>query len=144
MMRLIWFDSGCISEAGLLLKAVKNSMRENAAAHGKDLGAHAPWGRTRPACAPRAFSVRRLRLQWLINFRASWRVGQLPHGGEDGSRNFLHLLVIDLIGVVPRHVVIFVHARKVEDDRDAFLSVIVMIAAIKEAFGVVRIVVFVI
>ena len=41
IMRLIWFDSGRISEAGLLPMAVENSTRRERRNTEKDLGAHA-------------------------------------------------------------------------------------------------------
>ena len=85
-----------------------------------------------------------LRRQRLVHFRAGGAVGQFPHRGENRSRHFFHLLIINLVGRITDLVIILVDAVEIEDDRDAFFRVVEMIAAVKESLGVGRVVVFVV
>ena len=79
----------------------------------------------------------------LVDFRSGRIIRQFPHGGEDGSCHLLHLGIINLVGMIRLPVIVLVNTVELKDDRNSLLSVIEMIAPIKEALTIIGIIVFV-
>src|SRR5438270_857608 len=77
----------------------------------------------------------------LVNDGARGRVGEFRGEDEDCAGDRLHLLVVNLVGRVGGAVVVLVYAVEEEDDGDAVLRVVEVVAAVEESFGVVRLVV---
>src|ERR1041384_3122392 len=86
-------------------------------------------------------SPRQLRRQRLIDFRTRRQIRYGPQRHVNRARDLLHLVVIDLLWLVPRAGVVFVYTVKEENDRNAFARVVVVIAAEEEPVWISRIVV---
>src|ERR1051326_5120352 len=82
-----------------------------------------------------------LRRQRLIDFRTCRQIRYGPQRHVNRARDLLHLVVIDLLWLVPGAVIVFVHAVKEENDRNALARVVVVIAAEEEPVWISRIVV---
>src|SRR5262249_29297992 len=95
-----------------------------------------PYIQSRTDLVPRSFNR-----QWLVNAWAGRPVGQLPRGRVNGAGDFLHIFVFNLFERIRRAVIILMHPVHVKDDRDSLPRVVVMVAAIKEPLGVVRVVI---
>src|SRR5437868_10035082 len=70
----------------------------------------------------------------LVNDGARGRVGEFRCEDEDCAGDRLHLLVVNLVGRVRGAVVVLVYAVEEEDDRDAVLRVVEVVAAVEESF----------
>src|SRR2546430_12038023 len=98
-----------------------------------------------PSPAPLLVLARHLlRRNLLVNDGARGRVGEFRGEYEDGACDRLHLLVVNLVGRVRGAMVILVYAVEEEDDGDAVLRVVEVVAAVEVSFGVVRLVVVIV
>src|SRR6266576_3082018 len=82
--------------------------------------------------------------QLLINLRPNSKVSNLPQQHVNRARDLFHLLKIDLLHFVAGTVIVLVLAIKKEDNGNALLGVVVMIAAEEKAITICRVVVAII